>query len=206
MGGPTGQQKANQKAQAAFYNQMTQEQSITFGEDQELLNSIKAIELPILMAGPNQYGFTTAEDEALKSEIINTGARQTAGAIDAAMQRAKQATGGTAVLPTGAGEELELNADVLGRQATSTNLLNEKLAGYAAGKQNYQTALAALTGAPGELASASSPFISGVNAAGGNANQSAEEVYQAESSIPMAILGGVMGGVSNIPLAFAGKG
>jgi len=202
MGGPTGQQLANQTAQANFYETMTSEQATTFAENQDILAQVKSIETPILQAGPEQFGYSPAEWQDISSSIINKGATASANAENAAQLRAKQAGGGVSTLGTGGQAELEENAQVLGEQATATNLGNAKLAGYQQGATNYSQALAALTGEQ-QIENPTS-YAGGVNAAGGNANTSAENVYNAGSAIPMAILGGIAGGVSNIPLAFGG--
>lgn len=63
----------NEKAQAAFYKQYTQQQTTTFAEQQDLLSTLKASALPIVAGGVNQYGFSPEEDATFQS-LINTGA------------------------------------------------------------------------------------------------------------------------------------
>lgn len=200
MGGPTGQQKANEAAQAAFYTTMTQEQSQTFAENQDILAQVRSIETPILQAGPEQFGYSPAEWQDISSSIINKGAEASANAENAAQLRAKQAGGGTTTLGTGGQAELEENAQVLGEEATATNLGNAKLAGYQQGATNYSQALASLTGEQ-QIENPTSYGNTAVGAAG-TENTAAENVYQAGSAIPMAILGGIAGGVSELPGAF----
>jgi hypothetical protein len=50
----SGDAKANEAAQTAFYKSMTTEQATTFGEDQALFNEVQQQSLPILAKGPLQ--------------------------------------------------------------------------------------------------------------------------------------------------------
>jgi hypothetical protein len=195
MGGPSASAKANESAQAAFYTQMTSEQTQMFASQTALLSQIQAVSAPILAAGPNQYGFSAAEDAALQDTIINQGAKATADTVNATKLQQTQATGGTNLLPTGAGEELTANAEILGAQSTATNLANEKLAGYQQGNQNYGQALSALSGVAG-LESPTSYATAATGA--GNASTGATELADSErSTLLSSLLGGVIGGLGS---------
>lgn len=146
--GPSSDAKANEAAQTAFYNQMTQEQSTTFGEQQDILNTLKTEVMPTLKAGPEQYGFSAAEDATLQGlinqqekdvsgsittqgQLLRTGI-ENQGAIDAANLVSGtelsqlQKSGGTQ-LPSGGNAQVEEIARDLGAQSTSANINAEKI-------------------------------------------------------------------------------
>lgn len=209
MGGPSEQAKANEKAQTEFYNQLTQQQNTAFGEQQDLLNSIKAVSLPILQKGPNAYGFTPEEDALLRGGIESTGAQATTNAVNAQELRERQLGGGAQVLPSGAAATLELQARELGGQNTANQLTQERLAGYQAGQQRYSQALAALSGNASLLNPTS--YAGAATGAGESATGAVKLADSERSNLLSSILGGVVGagtsfltgGLSNIT---SGKG
>lgn len=146
--GPSSEAKSNEKAQAAYFSQMEQEQATTFGEQQDILNTIKTEVMPTLKAGPEQYGFSAAEDAQLQG-LINQQATDTEGsittqgqnlrtgienqgAIDAAnvvsgTELSQLQKSGGAELPTGGNAQIEEVARDLGAQSTSANINTEKI-------------------------------------------------------------------------------
>ena len=194
-GGPSAEAKANENAQTNFYNTMVDEQSETFAQQQDILSQIQAVSAPILAAGPDQYGFTPAEDQALRSSVINNSAQQTQNAVNATELQQKQASGGTPVLPTGAGEEATLQAEELGGQNTANALSQEKLAGYQQGSTNYGQALAALTGNASLLSPTS--YAGATSSAGSNATGAIKQADSERSNLLSSILGGVVGAGSS---------
>lgn len=191
MGGPSAQATANENAQTQFYNQMTSEQTNAFSEQQDLLNSIKQVSLPILQQGPNQYGFTADEDALLRGGIESQGAQATTNAVNAQELREKQLSGGATVLPSGAQETLELQARELGGQNTANQLTQERLAGYQAGQQRYSQALAALSG---NISALSPTSYAGAATGAGNAASGAIHLADSERTNWGSILGGVLSG------------
>lgn len=146
--GPSDDAKANEKAQTQFYQQMTSEQATTFGEQQDILNTLKTQVMPTLTAGSEQYGFSAAEDAQLQG-LINQQATDTEGsittqgqnlrtgienqgAIDAAnvvsgTELSQLQKSGGAELPTGGNAQVEEIARDLGAQSTSANINAEKI-------------------------------------------------------------------------------
>lgn len=204
FGGPSAQAQANEAAQTNFYNTMTQEQATTFGEHQDLYNQIKAVSLPILQAGPNSYGFTPEEDALLRGEISSQADQATTNAVNAQQLREKQLSGGAAVLPSGAQEQLELQARELGGQAKAQQLTGERLTGYQVGQQKYGQALSALTGEQ-QLISPTS-YATAATGAGESATGAVKLADSERSNLLTSILGGAIGagtsfltgGLSNI--------
>jgi len=199
MGGTSAAAEANEQAQTEFYKMMQQEQTTTFGESQSLLDAIKGSWDSILAAGPGQLGYTPEENTALRTGITDTGATATANAINSTDLRMKQQGGGANVLPTGAGEALTENATVLGNQSTAEQLNAETAADYAQGLTNFNNATTVLSGTAG----LENPVgtANATTGAGSNAT-SAINLADTESSQPLnTILGGIAGGITNIPRA-----
>jgi hypothetical protein len=189
----SGAASANEKAQAAFYKQMTQEQQTAFGEDQSLLADIQQQTLPILAKGPEQFGYSPQLDALLQSYIKSSGATATASSINATELQQRQATGG-APAPEGSNAEIEAVANTLGNQSTASNLINEKLSGYQAGQQLYTQALGALTSEQSLLNPAG---YAGAATGAGNAATGAINLADSErSNLLQTVLGGAVGGLT----------
>jgi hypothetical protein len=192
FGGKSAEAKANEAAQQAFYAATTAQQATTFSEQQDLYNSVKAVTAPIIAAGPNQYGYSPAEDALLRSTIEDTASQATANAITGTQLREKQATGGTDVLGTGGSAQLEATANILGEQSKAKQIAQEKLSGYAAGNLNYENALNALSGVTGSPTAYTSA-ASGVGQAATGAIQLADSE---RSTLLSSLLGGAIKGVT----------
>jgi hypothetical protein len=195
FGGESADAKANQQAQTAFYNTMTQQQATAFAENQDLYKTVKSVTEPIVQAGPNQYGFTPAEDQLLRGQISSSASQAEANSINAEQLRERQQAGGASLLPTGATAQLATDVNVLGEQQKATNLTNERLAGYQAGNQNYLQALNALTGEQNIVNPTS--YASAATGAG-NAATGAVNTLDSERTTFQGVVGGLLGGVGSV--------
>ena len=90
-----------------------------------------------MAGGAYQYGFSTAEDQQLQSNIVNQGAEATQNTENAALLREQQQSGGASTAPTGAQDAINAQVAATGAQSTATNLANEKLAGYEQGSKLF---------------------------------------------------------------------
>jgi hypothetical protein len=202
FGGPSAEAKANESAQTAFYQAVTQQQQQTFSEHQDMYNLMVGITSGIIAKGPQQYGYTPEVDALLRSNIESTSDAATASTINATKLAEQQKAGGAAVLPTGASAQLEEDARVLGEQTKATNLSNEKLSGYAAGEQLYQNALNNLSGTIGSPTS----YTTAATGAGSGATSAINLADSERSTLLSSLLGGAIqgglgfatGGASNI--------
>jgi hypothetical protein len=199
--GTSDEAKANEVAQTAFYKQMTQEQQTAFGEDQQLLQQIQGVSLPILAKGPLQYGYSPQVDELLQGYIKSQGAQATASTINATELQQRQATGG-APAPAGANAEIEAAANELGAQSTASQLSQEKLSGFAAGQQLYGQALNALTGEQSLLNPAQ--YAGAATGAGSAATGAINLADSERSNLLQSVLGGALGSAAQIGLGQAG--
>jgi hypothetical protein len=188
-GGPSAASEANEAAQTTYFNEVTQQASQTYAESQSAYNELIATWGPIFQAGPNQYGFSPAEDAALRGEIINTSANATAAATNATELGLAQSGGGKTNLPTGAEEQLLAIQNVLGGQAEATALQNEKVAGFEQGQANFEQASSAITGEQQIL----NPIgeSNAATGAGKNATSAIQQVDSERTNILGSILGGV---------------
>lgn len=193
MGGASDLQKNLAQEQQQFYQQATAEQEAQFTNQSELLDSLRQAWMPILQAGPNQAGFSPELDSMLKSQITDQGAQTTTNSVNAVEQREKQVSGGAPVLPTGANEQVEADAQVLGQQATAAGLQKETEANFEQGNQNFDNAANVFNG----ISAQENPvgYITAASGAGGTANSEANAVQQAnEQGSFGGIVGGLLGG------------
>jgi hypothetical protein len=174
MCGATGAQTQLETAQADFYNEATQQQTQTYGEDQEILSAMKAGYAPIFAAGPNQEGFSEGETNNLNTEATE-GTAEGFNQADKALREQQAATGVAA--PTGAQEQQQ--AGLLSSAANSEAQQKQQItqANYTQGYNQWQQAASGLTNTAGLLnPTGYSGAATGAGEATGNtANQIASE-------------------------------
>jgi hypothetical protein len=189
---------ANQQAQTAFYNTLTANYNTDFSQFEGAVNGLQSKLQPIINAGPGQYGFDAQENNALMSSAISNDAASATNAEQAANQQITAANGGSNLVPTGAAEELKQQTDVSSAQKLSSDENTITQAGYAAGQQNYDTALGAEESTlglmnPNSFAGAAS---SGGGAATGAVNAATNAAESSDSWMQM--VGGALGGVGSV--------
>lgn len=137
LGGASKGEKGIAADESEFMSNLQGEQATQFANEQTAQNQIQQAWSPIVKGGAYQYGFSTAEDQALQSNIENQGAQATANTENAALLREQQQSGGAQSAPTGAQAAINAQIAATGAQSTATNLANEKLAGYERGAQLF---------------------------------------------------------------------
>lgn len=196
-GGASSQDKAIAKDQYQFMQELQNEQGTQFANNQEALTTIKNAWEPIAKGGAYQYGFSTAEDQALQSQIENAGATATENSVAAQQLREQQQSEGAAVMPSGAQEAIEAQQREVGAQKTATNLGQEKELGYQVGRENFAQA----TSAEEAIANLSNPaaYAGAATSAGEAALGSQKNVDTANAnSLTSKVLGGIIGGAGNL--------
>jgi hypothetical protein len=192
LGGATQDEKTTRNETLAFMQQMQAEQAPIFG-----LATTAAQDIQNAWSGamnPYQYGFSTAEDQELQSQILTQGSQATTNAINAAQLREQQATGGATAAPTGGQQALQDQMQVTGQQATAENLLNEKIEGYNRGTQIAATAGQMVEGSTQPF-SASTSAANAATSAAGEASNAQQVVDTANAnSLTNKLLGGAIGG------------
>jgi hypothetical protein len=193
--GTRGAENQAAAAQNSFTSQMISEGTQVFGQDNAVFNQLVGNYTPILRAGPSQAGYSAAEDNALKAQIVQStavGARNVAAAAKAGVAGVG---GGNTVMTSGTG--LNLNAGIAeNAMATQAGELNkEQIANWSQGHQNWLEAGRGLQAAPSVLSGASS-FNSQAqqglqqNMANAQAQDAASNWWAKD------LTGAVMGGVS----------
>lgn len=191
-GGPSAQQEDLAAQQAAFYKSMTAQQSQQFANQTSILTSLQKSWQPVLDAGINQYGFSKAEDTAMRTQATDLNTQNYQNAAKAASNRAA-IQGGDSYLPSGVQEQIQagLASDLAGTQSQQQLGITE--AGYAQGRQNYEAASSVMSGAaqiynPQGTANAA-------NTSGSDAYTSAKQ-NATQSSQMWAQIGGMVGGAA----------
>lgn len=185
MCGPSGAQKSLAGEQASFFNDLMASYQQNFGQQQAIFSSInKALE-PILEAGPNQQGFSAAENAALTGAAINSNATQARNAEVVA----GSSVGGNTGVTTGGTKQLEAQIASTAGTALSSEENKINLANAQLGRQNFFSAEAGLGG----LAGLENPNPGAVTSAGNSAFGSATTVQNMRNQEEADIAGGVAG-------------
>jgi hypothetical protein len=206
MCGPSASQKAAANTEQTVSQEMAANAATIFGQNENILKAITGALEPIVAAGPDQYGFSTQEDAAMRSQATNTLAAEGNNATNAVRSSLASRGGGNTLLPSGS--EAAIESSLAENQATqqSQAQLGITQQGYNTGRANFFGAESALAGAPGAL---ESPETSAGTAAEGAANQALEgatQIQQEENAwvAPVeGMIGGVLGGIAPV---FGGLG
>lgn len=195
MSGPSSAQINLQNEQMQFYQEGMQESQAAFGEQQSLLSQMEAVYNPILAKGPNQEGFSTAEEESLTGQAIQGTASNYAAAAKAVGEQ-EAAQGGSNPLPSGG--ETQLKEEVAQSAAAQESQEEQQIlqANYAQGYNEFQQATSALATASGELSPTS--YESAATGAGSAAETTANQINQEQNSWLAPVLGaaGALGGAT----------
>jgi hypothetical protein len=164
----------------------------TFAGQQGIIDNLKSSVDSLVKAGPGQYGFSAGEDAALRT-------RASAGTADA-YKMASQATGeklaaqggGNQFLPSGTKNAIARGDALDAAQEESRQQLGVTEAGFAQGRQNYQTGLQEESG----LAQLENPEAYGGQAS--STQQGAFDQFRKMANDPgsLGIVGGILGSVA----------
>lgn len=196
--GATSAQKTAQVQEADVASQLGSAFNSYFGQDSNILSNLTNSLTPIVAAGPGQYGYTGAEDTALRTGATENISAAGTQAANVTRQELAAEGGGNMVLPSGSVAAIEgsLAEDTAQKQAVAQNQITSS--GYATGRQQYNEAVGELAGAPGEI---ENPVVNAGNAAENAAGQSmtgATQIQQANDAWIGALTGlagGVAGGI-----------
>jgi hypothetical protein len=192
MCGPSSSEKSLQQMSQSFSSLLQGNYSTLFGNQLDVLNSIKSSLSPILAAGPNQQGFSAAELAARNTAAINN-----AGAASRNAQQAvgnftagRGGGGGTGIL---SGVDAQLKTAVASSSAnqlaTAENQITQE--NYATGRENYFRA----EGGMDQLAAGYSPNAASSGAIGANQASfgEAKTIQDQKMQEAQAIAGGITG-------------
>jgi hypothetical protein len=198
--GPSAEQRAAEQRQAAFSQQLMDQYKTAFGNQNAVFSAIRAVYDPILAAGPNQYGFSNAEDTTLRTQASEGTVANYTQASKAAAERIAARGGGNSFLPSGT--EAQITADIAGAAARdeSGKQLDITKTGYEQGYQAFQDATKVEEG----VAAGYNPLGYAGAATGSNTadfNMAAKIQEMKNASSPWGAIGGLVGGLAG---SFAG--
>lgn len=199
--GASQQQNDLAASQAALNQTLISNYSTQFANQQAIFAAIKSVYDPIFAAGPNQYGFSQAEDTALRTQATEGTAANYRQAEKATASQLASAGGGNNVLPSGVAADIDARVKGAAAGQESSQNLGITTAGYAAGKENFQNASNAEFG----VASGENPlgYAGAAINSGKAAFDEATTIQQANAAAsPWGAIGGMIGGVAG---AFAGN-
>ena len=198
MCGPSGAQKNLASDQGAFFGQLMSSYQQNFGNQQAIFSSITNALSPIMQAGPNQMGFSAAENAALAGSAINASAAQNRNAQVIAASSA----GGNTGVTTGGQKQLQAAIASGASQNLSSNLNQINLANAATGRQNFFGAESGLAG----VAGLENPtgYAGAANNAGGLAFNEASHVQDMRNQA-QADIGGAISGLAGMALGGFGN-
>ena len=180
-------------SQSQFYNTLQSDYGQQFANQNAILGTLTNTLNPIIQAGPNQFGFSQGETNALNSQAIQGTGQQYNNA--AASLKANQAAegGGNALLPSGVASSQQASLAAQGANQASSELLGIQNAGYQQGHSQYEQAVGQLGG----VASQYNPngVAGAANSAGSSAFGSATEVNKEnQAASPWGIISPLIGG------------
>ena len=196
--GATQQQKDIGASQQQFYQTLQGQLSAVFGDSSSVFSDLMATYAPIVAAGPNQTGFSAAEDANLRSQAITgTGTAYEHDSQAVGENIAAQGGGNVPGLVSGTNIGTNLSLAESAANQTSGELSQITEANYAQGRQNWLSATQGLAGAPSVFNPATG-VASATNTAGENAANTANQIAQQNNSWINAVagLGGAIGGAA----------
>lgn len=197
--GATRGQKTAAAQEASVAGSLNTDFQKIFGDNSNILKSISGALTPVVDAGPSQYGFSNAEDAALRTQGTAENASAARNATNAVRSSMAARGGGNTYMPTGSEAAIEgqLAESQAEKQADTQLGITEK--GYDVGRQNFFQSTQDLAQAPGAL---ENPEISAGTAAEGAARTSMEgqtDIANANNAW-MAPVGGLIGSLGSAAL------
>lgn len=187
MCGPSASQTTVQADQIDLTNQVMQQNQQVYRESQGILQSLNSAFAPILAAGPNQTGFSQAEDTNLNTEATDQTAKNFSNAQRTLQENQAAQGGGNSFEPGGVqqSENESLAATAEGVQSNEQQQILQ--ANYAQGRQNFNTAAGVL----GNEASTLNPVgtATAATGAGSAAAKTANTIQEQSNSAWNAAIG-----------------
>jgi hypothetical protein len=193
--GASSAQEQLQQSQSNFYNTLTQDYSQQFASQNAILSSLTNTLNPIIAAGPNQFGFSTAQTNDLNSTAVQGTGQQYAGASRALREQQASIGGGNSLLPSGVSTAQQSQLASSAANQASSEELGIQNAGYAQGNAMFNQAVGAEEGVAGMYNPAG--FAGQATGAGNAAASEANAIQQANAAAsPWGAIGGAIGGIA----------
>jgi hypothetical protein len=193
--GASDNQEALAQSQKEFADTLQRDYGTTFANNQAILNSLNSSLKPIVSAGIGQYGYSNAEDAAMRTQASAGTAANYQNARRAVGQAQAAAGGGDTFLPTGAAAANNAALARAAAQQESGQQLDITKSGYEQGRQNFLNAVNAEQGvAAGYNPTGYAGLSTSANASA--ANQEEDIAKLNNSASPWSTIGGILGGVA----------
>lgn len=199
--GASPAQTAALGTQTSLTNQILNQGQQVFGSSSKVFSGLVNTMAPTVAAGPNQEGFSAAENANLESQAITENGQ--------AYKNAKAATGNAIAAQNGgnnpsttsgttAGVDANLASSAASNTANELGKIREQ--NYATGRQNYDAAVKGLSGATDVFNPVTSLDNAGTNAAEDESNTANQIATQSNSWIQ-----GVTGALGTVAGAAVGR-
>lgn len=188
--GPSSQEQGLAASQNSFSSLLSSDFQQQFASQNSVLNNINAAMNPIVAAGPNQQGFSSAELADLNTKAINnSGAANRNAAQAASSQLAGRGGGGSSGLESGVDKQIRgsIASQQAGNLANTENNIDTQ--NYETGRQNFFNAAAGQRALAG-LYNPSS-YAGDANQAESSAFGQADKISDEENQKSAAIEGGI---------------
>jgi len=175
MCGPSGAMQSLNNTIQSFTGQVTKEAGTVFGAANTVFNNIMNAVQGIVASGPNQMGFSTAEDTALNAGATTSGATLTRN-----LKAVATTSGGNVATPGGANIAAVDTAEQTGAAETAQQKNEIAQADAAVGRENYWSAVNTELQAPNVFGVAN-PFNETAGQQLGNAEKSQQAMDMSKS-------------------------
>jgi hypothetical protein len=175
--------------QSNLFKTATQQGQAEFGAANTEFNDLTKAMNPIVAAGPDQPGWSAAENNAINSQTINQTAAAYKNAAVAVKGDIAGQGGGNIALPTGVNLGTEEALAEAGAQAESAGLSANTIANYKQGNEDWQFASKAVEASP-EMFATANQGTQAATGAGSAASTTEQAINSAQNSWQqMAIAG-----------------
>lgn len=189
-------QEQQQRDQAAFATTLASDYEKQFGTSSAITNSLHATLAPIIQAGPNQYGFSNAQDAVLRT--------QASAGTSTAFRNAKQSLGDTQAsqgggdefLPSGVKDQQQQDLAVAAANKESSDQLAITGSGYDTGRKQFDTAVGQDEGLV-SLLNPSGYAGATTNASGLASSSAATNKQMDDAGSPWGTIGGILAGAAS---------
>lgn len=193
-GASSSENSINQQQQQ-FQNTLQSDYGQQFANQSNILSSLTNSLSPTVAAGPNQFGYSTAQTNALNSTAIQGTAQAYNNAQKALQNQQAAQGGGNMQLPSGVASQNNATLASQGANQESSQLLGIQNAGYQQGNANYNNAVSALGGVSSQYNPTG--YASATTGAGSAAFGGASTIQQQNAaSSPWSTIGGLLGGAA----------
>lgn len=197
--GASGAMKSAENAESQVSQSMNTDFGTVFKENQGVLSSLTSALEPIVSAGPNQKGFSPAEEAAMRTQAMDTTSAAGRQASNAVRQELASEGGGNSYLPSGSDAAINAGLAEDTAQKNAAEQLGITQADYGQGRQDFFNAEGALATAPGALENPATAAGEAAAGAASSALQGADTVNQANNAWE-GELGGMIGQLGSAAL------